>query len=62
MFCEEIIEFFQKIYVALQKPVDYIKKLQMLLMDIGGKQFMDKHKSKLPPMKIPIMSNKSQKM
>ena len=36
MICEEIIELFQKIPLALPKIVGYIKK-QMLLTDIGGK-------------------------
>ena len=33
----------------------------MLLTDMGGKWFMNKHKSKLPPMKRPILSKESQK-
>ena len=56
MFCGEILELFQKIPVALPKPVGYIKKQKMLLKDMGGKWFMDKHKSKLPPIKRPILS------
>ena len=34
MFCEEIVEMFEKIPGTLPKPVDYIKKTQMLLTDI----------------------------
>ena len=53
MFCDEIIELFHKIHVALPKPGDYMKKHIFLLTDIGGKWFMAKHKSKLLPMKRP---------
>ena len=56
-----MIQLFQKISVELLKPVDYIKKRQMLLTDIGGKLFMDKHESKLPPMKIPGLIKEAQK-
>ena len=45
MFCEEMIDFFHKIPVASPKNVNYIKKRQMLLTDMGGKWFMKKHKS-----------------
>ena len=41
MFCEEMIKFYQKRPISLPKPVDYIKKQQMLLTYIGGKWFMD---------------------
>ena len=34
MFCEDIIEFFHKIPVALTKPVGFINKRKMLLTDI----------------------------
>ena len=61
MFCEEMIEFFHKIPVALRKPVGRIKKQQMLLIDIGGKWSMDKHKSKNPPLKGPIISKEAHK-
>ena len=44
MFCEEIIELFQKIPAALPKPVYYIKKQQILLTYIGGKWFTEKRK------------------
>ena len=44
MLCEEILELFQKITVTLTKTVDYINKRQMLLVDIGGKWFMEKVK------------------
>ena len=47
MFCEEMLDLFHRIPVALPKPVGYINKQQILLTDIGGKWFMDKHKSKL---------------
>ena len=47
MSCEETIDLFQIITVALPKPIDYIKKQQMILTDIGGKWFIDKHESKL---------------
>ena len=59
MFCEEIIELFQKISVALPKPVDYIKTQQIMFIDIGGKWFMDKHKLKLPPIKSTILSKEA---
>ena len=51
----------QKIPVALPRPVDYINKRQMLLTDIGGKWFIDKHKSKPPPIKIPILRKEAHK-
>ena len=57
MFCEEMIDFFHKIPVASPKNVNYIKKRQMLLTDMGGKWFMKKTQIKLPPMKIPIPRN-----
>ena len=44
--CENIIELFRVITVALPKPADYIKKRQMFLKYIGGKWFIDKHESK----------------
>ena len=50
-----MIELFQKIHVSLPKPVDYIKKQQMLLTYIGGKWFMEKHKSKIPPFERQIL-------
>ena len=52
MFCEEIIEMFQEMPVPTPKHVDYINKQQLLLTDMGDKWFMDKHKSKIPPIKI----------
>ena len=58
-FCEEIIELFQRLNVARPKPVDYMEKRQMLLIDIGGKWFMDKHKSELYPMKYPKLSKEA---
>ena len=58
MFCEEIIELFQKIPATLPKPVGYIKKRQTLLTYVVGKWFMYKHKSKVPPMKSPLPSKK----
>ena len=51
-----MLELFHKIPVSLPKPVGYIKKRKMLLTNIGGKWFIDKHKSKIPPIKIPIRS------
>ena len=42
MFCEEFLELFQKIHVALPKPVGYINKQKMLLTYICGKWSMDK--------------------
>ena len=61
MFCEEIIELLQEIPVALTKSVGLINKQQMLLTDIGGKWFMDKHKSKLPPMTSPRLIKEEKK-
>ena len=58
MFYEEMFDLFQRITASLQKPVGYIKKGKILLTDIGGKWFMEKHKSKLPPMKRPIQIKK----
>ena len=60
MFCEKMIELFQKILVALQKPVDYIKKGKMLLTDIGGEWSTKINKSKINPMKMPIVSKEVQ--
>ena len=54
-----MIELFQKIPVYLPKPVDYIKKRQMMLIDIGGKLLMDKYKSKLPPKKVQDCARKN---
>ena len=59
MVCERMIELFYKIYFALPKPIDYIKKQQMLSTDIGGKYFMYQYKSKLPPIKSSILSKES---
>ena len=61
MFCDEMIELFHKIHVALPKPGDYMKKHTFLLTDIGGKWFMDKNKSKLSAMKILRLSKEAQK-
>ena len=61
MFCEIIIELFQKIPVELLKPGGYIKKRTFLLTDIGGKCFIYKHKSKISPVKRPKMIKESQK-
>ena len=47
MSCEETIDLFQIITVALPKPVSYINKQQMILTDIGRKWFIDKHETKL---------------
>ena len=44
MLCEEMLDLFQKIPVTLPKPVDYMKKISILLTDVGGKWFMEKHK------------------
>ena len=51
-----MLELLQEIPFAIPKPVGYIKK-NLLLTDIGSKWFMDKHRSKLPPMQKPILSN-----
>ena len=56
-----MIDLLQKIPVALPKPVAFIKKQQMLLTDIGGKWFVDKYESKLPPMKRPKFSKEEKK-
>ena len=61
MFCDEMLELFQKIPVNLTKRVYYIKKRQMLLTYIGGKWFMDKYKLTTPPAEKPILSKESQK-
>ena len=51
-----MLELFQKEPVALPKPVVYINKRKILLKYIGGKWLVDKHKSKIAPMKIPRLS------
>ena len=61
MFYKEILELFQKIAITLPKPVYYIKKIQMLLIYVGGKWFMDKHKTNPPPFKRPILSKEAHK-
>ena len=38
-----MLDLFQKITVTLAKPVDYVNKGQLLLTDIVGKWFMEKH-------------------
>ena len=44
MFCEEMLDLFHKISVSLPKPIGNIKERQILLTDIAGKGFIDKHK------------------
>ena len=61
MFCEEIIELFQKIPAALPKTIDYMKKRKILLTDMGSKWFMEKHKSKPSPMKRPRLRKEANK-
>ena len=61
MFCKEMIELFQKIPVALPKPVDYRKKLNFLLTCIGGERFIEKYKPKLPLVKSPTLRKEAQK-
>ena len=55
MFCEEMLQLFQKIPFALPKTAGYIKKQHTLQADTGGKWFLGKQKSNLPPMKRPIL-------
>ena len=47
MFCEEILDLFQKIPVTLPKNIDYIKKGKLFFTDNEGKWFTDKHKKTL---------------
>ena len=56
-----MLELFQKIPVDPQKPADYIRKQQMLLIDIGGKWFMEKHKSKFSLMRRPKLIKEERK-
>ena len=51
-----MLELFQKIPVAIPNRVGFTKKLQILLTDIGGKCFMEKYESTLPPIKRTRMS------
>ena len=49
MYYEDMFELFKKAPVALTESVDYIYKRQLLLIDIGGKWFMEKLQSPPPP-------------
>ena len=56
-----MLELFNQIPVSLPKPVGYINKRQILLTDTCGKLFMYNHKSKIPPMKSPILRKEEKK-